>query len=166
MKLGRYRIGKMGHALSLLMVERIYARDLGLCAKCGRDTEALRSALFYVSEHAEAWGFDFEAFRLAVGVNARRFPRRLWEIDHRIPQCEGGGDSKANLRTLCISCHQEATRQAATQRALQRRREQNPAKTDLAAKVMENERLRGSRRVAPKGKAGNSGTEQGATETA
>ena len=37
---------------------------------------------------------------------------RFWEADHITPVCEGGGRCDLdNLRTLCIMCHAEATKQ-------------------------------------------------------
>ena len=43
--------------------------------------------------------------------------RSLWDADHILPVCEGGGECDLeNLRTLCLVCHQDATS------ALRRRR--------------------------------------------
>lgn len=49
--------------------------------------------------------------------------RTLWEADHTIPLIEGGSLSLDNLRTLCLRCHRQATRQLAARRALSRRRQ-------------------------------------------
>lgn len=48
--------------------------------------------------------------------------RHLWEADHTIPVSEGGGvergvDPLNNLRTLCIRCHLEQSKQLAGRRA-------------------------------------------------
>ena len=38
--------------------------------------------------------------------------RTLWEADHIVPVVEGGGACDlSNIRTLCLLCHREATRQ-------------------------------------------------------
>jgi 5-methylcytosine-specific restriction endonuclease McrA len=38
--------------------------------------------------------------------------KSLWDADHIVPVAEGGGECDLdNLRTLCLLCHREATRQ-------------------------------------------------------
>ena len=38
--------------------------------------------------------------------------RTLWDADHILPVAEGGGQCDLdNLRTLCLPCHREATRE-------------------------------------------------------
>jgi 5-methylcytosine-specific restriction endonuclease McrA len=40
----------------------------------------------------------------------RRTRRSLWDADHIVAVSEGGGECDlANLRTLCLKCHQRAT---------------------------------------------------------
>jgi hypothetical protein len=39
----------------------------------------------------------------------------LWQADHIIPVCDGGGIADlANLRTLCVPCHEQVTEQLVT----------------------------------------------------
>ena len=70
-----------------------------MCARCGVDTEALRKGkrkLDYAARKAfeKEWG--------------RR--KSLWDADHIVPVVEGGGECDlANMRTLCLKCHGEAT---------------------------------------------------------
>ncbi len=79
--------------------EQVFLRDRGVCALCGLDTEALRKdkrKLDYKSrrQFEKDWG-----------------PRRnLWDADHIMPVVEGGGECDlSNMRTLCLTCHREAT---------------------------------------------------------
>lgn len=83
--------------------EQVFARDRGICAVCGMDTEALRKEfrkLDYRSrrQFLKEWKLK-EASR-----------RSLWDADHIIPVTEGGGECDlANMRTLCLQCHRTAT---------------------------------------------------------
>lgn len=37
---------------------------------------------------------------------------RDWEVDHIVPVVEGGGEcGMDNLRTLCVPCHRQVTRE-------------------------------------------------------
>ncbi len=78
---------------------QVFARDRGVCAQCGLDTEALRK---------EKRKLDFAArrqFEKEWGVR-----RHLWDADHILPVAEGGGECDlANMRTLCLKCHRAAT---------------------------------------------------------
>jgi 5-methylcytosine-specific restriction endonuclease McrA len=79
--------------------KQVFARDRGVCAACGVDTEALRKdkrKLDYAARRAfeKQWGGR----------------RHLWDADHIVPVAEGGGECGLdNLRTLCLKCHREAT---------------------------------------------------------
>jgi len=83
--------------------ERVLARDAGVCAKCGVDTVALRRDMRRLDYAARRkflrdWG---------LSENSRK---SLWDADHIIPVVEGGGQCDlANMRTLCLKCHREAT---------------------------------------------------------
>jgi 5-methylcytosine-specific restriction endonuclease McrA len=83
--------------------EKVFERDRGVCAKCGIDTVALRRdmrKLDYASRRAflKSWG-------LREGSR-----KSLWDADHIVPVAEGGGQCDlANMRTLCLKCHREAT---------------------------------------------------------
>jgi 5-methylcytosine-specific restriction protein A len=79
---------------------QVFARDRGVCAQCGVDTEAMRK---------DKRKLDFAArrrFEKEWGVR-----RHLWDADHILPVAEGGGECDlSNMRTLCLKCHQEATK--------------------------------------------------------
>lgn len=90
--------------------ERVYARDAGCCAVCRIDAvEAYRRL-------KRARGKSRAAMLAYWGAGALK-RRSLWDADHILPVCEGGGECDLeNLRTLCLVCHQGATS------ALRRRR--------------------------------------------
>ena len=79
--------------------EKVWERDRGVCAQCGLDTERLRKdkrKLDYAArrQFEKAWGSR----------------RQLWDADHIVPVAEGGGEcGLANMRTLCLKCHRDAT---------------------------------------------------------
>ena len=78
---------------------QVFLRDRGVCAQCGLDTEVLRKdkrKLDYAArrQFEKDWGYR----------------RHLWDADHIVPVAEGGGECDlANMRTLCLKCHREAT---------------------------------------------------------
>jgi 5-methylcytosine-specific restriction protein A len=94
--------------------DQVKQRDRGVCASCGVDTlhawrRLLRSRGRSRLELLAHWGL-------------RRVSRRsLWDADHVLPVAEGGGECDlANIRTLCLRCHREAT--AALRQRLRARR--------------------------------------------
>lgn len=109
------------------MRQRVYRRDKGICALCGIDTALLGKAL-----HSE-WGRVSQARtdrerheRAEFRKRYRWFFRRrtYWDADHIIPVVEGGGEcTLENIRTLCVPCHQQVTKDLARRRASQRRQE-------------------------------------------
>ena len=79
--------------------EQVFARDRGVCARCGLDTEALRR---------DKRKLDWAARRRFEKEWGLR--RHLWDADHILPVAEGGGECDlANMRTLCLKCHQALT---------------------------------------------------------
>jgi len=78
---------------------QVFARDHGVCAACGLDTEALRK---------NKRKLDYAARRLFEKTWGLR--RHLWDADHIVPVAEGGGECDlSNMRTLCLNCHRDAT---------------------------------------------------------
>jgi 5-methylcytosine-specific restriction endonuclease McrA len=77
----------------------VFARDRGVCSLCGLDTETLRG---------EKRKLDYAARRRFEKEWGTR--RHLWDADHILPVSAGGGEcGLANMRTLCLKCHREAT---------------------------------------------------------
>jgi len=86
---------------------QVFARDHGVCAQCGLDTEALRR---------DKRKLDYRARRQFEKDWGSR--RQLWDADHIVPVVEGGGECDlANMRTLCLKCHQAATAELRRRRA-------------------------------------------------
>jgi 5-methylcytosine-specific restriction protein A len=78
---------------------QVFARDHGVCAQCGLDTEGLRK---------DKRKFDYRARRQFEKDWGGR--RNLWDADHIVPVAEGGGECDlSNMRTLCLLCHRAAT---------------------------------------------------------
>lgn len=91
--------------------EQVLARDRGVCAKCGTDTvAAFRDLKRARGSHRlrllEKWGL-------------KRLNRQsLWDADHILPVVEGGGECDLDsIRTLCLKCHREETRNLRLRRA-------------------------------------------------
>jgi 5-methylcytosine-specific restriction enzyme A len=83
--------------------DKVFARDKGVCAKCGCDTVVLRRDMRKL---------DFAARRVFLREWKLRDGNRksLWDADHIVPVAEGGGQCDlSNMRTLCLRCHGAAT---------------------------------------------------------
>jgi len=79
--------------------EQVFARDRGVCAQCGIDTEALRK---------DKRKLDYAARKRFEKEWGGR--RHIWDADHIVPVAEGGGECDlSNMRTLCLRCHRAAT---------------------------------------------------------
>ncbi len=85
--------------------EKTLARDKGICALCSVDTVAAYIALKRSRGAAKV--------RLLQHWGLKTITRRtLWDADHIVPVVEGGGACDlSNIRTLCLICHREATKQ-------------------------------------------------------
>jgi 5-methylcytosine-specific restriction endonuclease McrA len=103
--------------------DKVFERDRGVCAACGLDTEMLRR---------DKRKLDFAARRRFEKDWGRR--RSLWDADHIRPVCEGGGECDlANIRTLCLKCHRQAT--AELRRRLTARSAGEPTSATAGARV-------------------------------
>jgi 5-methylcytosine-specific restriction protein A len=88
---------------------QVFARDRGVCAACGLDTEAMRKGKRKL---------DYQARRQFEKDWGGR--RNLWDADHVVPVVEGGGECDlSNMRTLCLKCHRETTAALRKRRAKQ-----------------------------------------------
>jgi 5-methylcytosine-specific restriction endonuclease McrA len=81
--------------------ERVFERDRGVCALCGRDCVAEWSHIRRLRGGA----------RLKAHREWRLGGRKsLWDADHIVPVIEGGGECDlTNMRTLCLRCHRAHT---------------------------------------------------------
>lgn len=90
-------------------------RDKEICVICKLDCKALKTKLRALrQENQENW--QAEIVRLAIPKS--RAYKSLWDADHIVPVCEGGGESGLeNFRTLCIWCHKAETKALRQRRA-------------------------------------------------
>lgn len=106
----------------------VCARDRGICAACGCDTAKVKRIMRHVRHWLYRWHIRARFGRSICREIAREWGftgSREYEIDHVTPVCEGGGvrrdmtveDVLANLRTLCVPCHRDATRELSRRRA-------------------------------------------------
>jgi 5-methylcytosine-specific restriction enzyme A len=83
--------------------EKVFARDRGVCAKCGVDTLAIRGDMRKLDYSARRQ--FLKQWKLREGSR-----KSLWDADHIVPVAEGGGQCDlSNMRTLCLRCHAEVT---------------------------------------------------------
>jgi 5-methylcytosine-specific restriction protein A len=89
-------------------------RDKEICALCGLDCKRLKIRLSQLwLENRELWQIEIEKYPMP-----KHFRRYLWDADHIVPVCEGGGECGLdNFRTLCIWCHKKETAKLRTQRS-------------------------------------------------
>lgn len=103
----------------------VFKRDLGICAGCGRDCEALFNKVrLRIQRHDPgATALRRILLLLHLQLTSWYWPRSFWEVDHILPVSEGGGGAcgLTNLRTLCVPCHRKAT-EALRERRWARRR--------------------------------------------
>lgn len=109
--------------------ECVEARDKGVCAICGLDTERFKRenkrAFFEFREGStayrysqwEAWYSDIAGW-MSRSTGRAGWPKgadltsTLWQMDHTLPVVEGGGACGLdNLRTLCLPCHRTVTKE-------------------------------------------------------
>jgi 5-methylcytosine-specific restriction protein A len=119
-------------------------RDRGICVMCGIDTEKLKRVLRHARSLERRWPIvEHPAWATVPKIAAdacREYVRSMgwigvavelgfdanlsydwWQADHIKPRHDGGGHELTNLRTLCIPCHKEVSRQFAAERAARRR---------------------------------------------
>lgn len=85
--------------------EQVFLRDKGRCATCHIDTLAAGRRL------RASRGANRKILLAHWGLKTR-LRRTLWDADHILPVAEGGGECDLdNIRTLCLRCHRDATKQ-------------------------------------------------------
>lgn len=99
--------------------QAVSKRDRGVCSQCGCDTERIRRIVNGLRRRREFGGARIYLIALKKeGFRTGLFSvRRLWEADHIVPVCEGGGLCRADgYRTLCQPCHKRVTADLARRR--------------------------------------------------
>ncbi len=83
--------------------QSVLARDGGRCARCRINSlEAFRRL-------KRSSGASRQLMLNYWGLKSIS-RKSLWDADHIVPVCEGGGECDLeNIRTLCLACHRDAT---------------------------------------------------------
>jgi len=104
------------------MRPKVYARDNGVCALCGFDTERVSRAWAFLKNRRGTWLREFCAGLRKKGyvTNSQKMGH-AWEADHIMPVSLGGTNELENLRTLCVPCHKAETKRLARYRKRRRR---------------------------------------------
>ena len=91
--------------------ECVYKRDNGYCALCNVDTKEIAKQLLNEKDKD-----NLRDLLTLYNISSKRkiwkkkYGGGLWDADHIIPVCKGGGQCDLdNYRTLCISCHKAET---------------------------------------------------------
>ena len=101
----------------------VFQRDKGVCAICGRDTNAIAKALKELRWSDRTAYFEYHTKLKSLGFKPHQ---SLWEGDHIIPHSQGGEYVLENIRTLCVPCHKKETAKLAAQNALKRKIAKQP----------------------------------------
>jgi 5-methylcytosine-specific restriction protein A len=89
----------------------LYKRDNGICSICNIDTkEIAKKALSLHGDDKVKYLTEMK-----IGIKRKIWKRKhgggLWDADHIVPVKDGGGQcGMDNLRTLCIKCHKNVTK--------------------------------------------------------
>ena len=89
----------------------LFKRDKGICVICNTDTKNIaKEAIKLNGKAREEYLKEFN-----IGIKRKIWKRKhgggLWDADHILPVKEGGGQCGLdNLRTLCIKCHKQVTK--------------------------------------------------------
>lgn len=111
----------------------ILKRDGGICQLCGEDCIGLRKTLTQLGKVLTRGQREV----LCQILSLPYWTHHLWEADHTLALCEGGGNEFSNLRTLCYWCHKEVTRELNVRRS-EHRRSQCQEKTNKEPTDKEN----------------------------
>jgi 5-methylcytosine-specific restriction endonuclease McrA len=92
--------------------ECVYKRDKAICAICGIDTKEISKQILETKDSSDIKNL-MQLYNISTKrkVWKKKYGGGLWDADHIIPVCQGGGQCGLdNYRTLCISCHKEETK--------------------------------------------------------
>ena len=87
--------------------ECVFERDRGVCAICRTNTDTQRRAIMRLPFSRRMR--ELRALQASGVIHRGR--KSWWEADHILPVVEGGDSNLENIRTLCIPCHRNATRE-------------------------------------------------------
>lgn len=97
----------------------VFRRDRGVCAVCGMDCHWLQSKSLEIVMAGKRMPYgSVRGLPGSWGPWTTDLHYSLWEADHVIPVCEGGGVcGLENYRTLCLRCHKAESTELARRRA-------------------------------------------------
>jgi len=100
--------------LASVATREVRKRDKGVCRMCGLDTTVVSAILRRMLSDLRSKGvydyYEFSKFLRMIGIPRNRF-RRLWDVHHVVPVCDGGGGcGTENLVAACVWCHKDETR--------------------------------------------------------
>jgi 5-methylcytosine-specific restriction enzyme A len=95
------------------MRKAVYKRDKGICRICNLDTPKIAKEAMKLSDDTRQSFLD----NYNIGSKRKIWKVKngggLWDADHILPVKEGGGlCGLDNIRTLCINCHKNVTKDA------------------------------------------------------
>lgn len=90
----------------------VYKRDKAICALCNLDTKDIaKKAILLEGEAREIFLKEY-SISLKRKIWMKKHGGGLWDADHINPVMNGGGKCGLdNLRTLCIKCHKQVTKE-------------------------------------------------------
>mgnify|MGYP001191281883 FL=1 len=93
------------------MRNEVYKRDKGICAICNIDTKKIAKEILQMPDHLKKDYMDKYKISEKRKIWKQKNGGGLWDADHIIPVKDGGGKcGLENIRTLCIACHKDVTK--------------------------------------------------------
>jgi 5-methylcytosine-specific restriction endonuclease McrA len=86
---------------------KVFARDRGVCARCGCDTYRQLHIIGWLRQAHELPYREIREVAALLGVPP--YGRDYWEAHHRTARHEGGDNALENLETVCLECHKRET---------------------------------------------------------
>lgn len=92
----------------------IYKRDKGICQMCNVDTRKIAKSILEANDKGDSDKVKELMVTHSIPNHRKIWKRKygggLWDADHIVPVCEGGGMcGLVNIRTLCLKCHKDIT---------------------------------------------------------
>jgi 5-methylcytosine-specific restriction enzyme A len=89
----------------------VFKRDKGICKICNIDTKKIAKEALELSLNERKDYLKENNISLKRKIWKRKHGGGLWDADHIKPVKEGGGlCGLENIRTLCIKCHKQVTK--------------------------------------------------------
>jgi 5-methylcytosine-specific restriction protein A len=89
----------------------VFKRDKGICKICNIDTKNIAKEALELQIDKRKNYLKEHNISLKRKIWKRKHGGGLWDADHILPVKEGGGlCGLENIRTLCIKCHKQVTK--------------------------------------------------------